>query len=82
MGGFAGFEDIFGGASAGPQERQYPDDGADITTRLSITFMEAIKGVTSSLSYMAWVRCGKCRGSGLKQGARPRTCNVCGGSGE
>ncbi|KAI3651359.1 hypothetical protein MP228_003781 [Amoeboaphelidium protococcarum] len=89
FGGFSA-QDIFGGAgfgqqspfSSSQQQSSPADDGADIMTRLSISFMDAIKGVRMPISYAAWSKCGTCHGSGLKSGARPRQCTSCGGSGE
>lgn len=59
-----------------------PANGGDISSRINISFMEAIKGVKRSISYAAWSKCNTCDGSGLKTGSSPKKCSSCGGTGE
>eukprot|EP00158_Paraphelidium_tribonemae_P005372 Partr_v1_DN27303_c0_g1_i1_m45930 putative chaperone protein len=82
--GFPGFDFASQGPVAEPEAMPPFGDprGGDITARLSLAFMEAIKGTKRSISYSAQAKCGSCSGSGMKLGASPRKCSSCGGSGE
>jgi molecular chaperone DnaJ len=65
-----------GGRQAGPQR------GADLETELHLDFLEAVQGVTTSVSFTADAVCSVCHGSGAKPGTTPDVCPQCGGSGE
>jgi molecular chaperone DnaJ len=65
-----------GGRQAGPQR------GADLETELHLDFLEAVHGVTTSVSFTADAVCSVCHGSGAKPGTTPDVCPQCGGSGE
>lgn len=77
-------EDIFGfgQASTGATGSTGSQPGGDILARLSIPFMDAVKGTRRTVSYVAWSRCTPCDGVGLKRGAKPKRCSTCGGTGE
>jgi len=75
----AGFADLFGGGGRG---RRGPRRGADLEYPLHLDFMEAALGTTKTISVPVHEHCGKCEGSGLRPGARPRTCPTCGGAGQ
>jgi len=62
-------------ASAGPQR------GDDLEATLTLDFVDAIKGITTTLYLTSDAQCSTCHGSGAKPGTTPRTCGVCGGRG-
>ncbi|MFM7684374.1 MAG: molecular chaperone DnaJ [Actinomycetota bacterium] len=66
-----------GGASsaAGPQR------GADVEAQLTLSFLDAAKGLTTSLHLTADAQCSSCQGSGARQGTQPKVCSQCGGRG-
>ncbi|MDE6585707.1 MAG: J domain-containing protein, partial [Clostridia bacterium] len=83
-GGFGGFEDIinsvFGGGFGGAAERGKPR-GADIQQTVDLSFLDAIKGCTKTISYMRNEPCKACNGTGAKGGTAFQTCSRCNGSG-
>ena len=93
-GGFGGFDggidlgDIFdsffgGGFSSGRQANpNAPRRGTDISVSLSISFMEACKGVNHDIELNVMESCPDCMGSGAKAGTTPKTCPECNGQGK
>ena len=83
-GGMGGFEDIinsvFGGGFGGGAERGTPR-GADIQQTVRLSFLDAIKGCTKTVSYMRNEPCSSCGGTGAKGGTAFQKCSRCGGSG-
>lgn len=83
-GGGAGFGDmfgdLFGGGRRGQQVRR-PAKGADVETTATISFTDAIDGVTISLRLTSDAPCPDCSGTGGKAGTRPRVCSECDGAG-
>ncbi len=85
-GGGGGFGDMFGdifGGSAGrgrPQQRR-PQKGSDVETTATISFTDALEGVTISLRLTSDAPCPDCSGTGGKPGTRPHICPECEGSG-
>lgn len=87
---FAGFEDIlgdffgFGFGSNRRRQRGYSRarQGRSFEQILDITFLEAYHGVDKDVTVHRREPCDTCAGSGLKKGAKPRTCSVCGGMGQ
>lgn len=80
------FESLFGGAfNAGSRSTRTgfggETRGEDIETSVNITFEEACKGTTRTVTVNTIERCDTCAGSGLKQDAKRSTCKVCNGSG-
>lgn len=78
------FGDIFGGGGAtrtrtrpGPR----PQAGADAETTATISFTDAIDGVTISLRLTSDAPCPDCSGTGGKPGTQPRICPECEGAG-
>ncbi|HMG28360.1 MAG TPA: molecular chaperone DnaJ [Acidimicrobiia bacterium] len=65
-----------GSREAGPQ------GGADLETELHLDFLDAVHGVTTSVSFTADAVCSVCHGSGAEPGTTPDVCPQCGGSGE
>lgn len=82
------FEEIFGAftgqstrRSSGSTRRQ-PRAGRDIRYDMTLTFEEAIFGVTKEIEIMRLENCEACGGTGAEPGTAPRRCPECGGSGE
>ncbi|MFA6297778.1 MAG: molecular chaperone DnaJ [Nocardioides sp.] len=86
-GGGGGFGDMFGdlfGGGAGRRTHQQvrrPAKGADVETTATISFTDAIEGVTISLRLTSDAPCPDCSGTGGKAGTRPRVCPECEGAG-
>jgi molecular chaperone DnaJ len=76
-GGRGGF-----GRGRGRNARHAPQRGSDLETELHLDFMDAIHGVTTSVSFTAEAACSVCHGSGAAPGTRPEACPDCGGSGQ
>ena len=79
LGGFGGFGG-FGGTSR--RSRNAPRRGADISTRLKLTFEEAVFGTEKEVDITRNEKCSVCSGSGAEPGSRPVTCQTCKGAGE
>lgn len=79
----AGFDlgDIFGGMFGGGGDGRRPQRGNDLETRTTLSFADALQGVTVPLRLTGDARCDACRGSGAKAGTTPRPCGSCSGSG-
>ncbi|MBQ6115514.1 MAG: molecular chaperone DnaJ, partial [Synergistaceae bacterium] len=78
------FSQAFGGGFGGSrrQSANSPRQGDDIEQVVSITLLEAFKGVTRDIDVMKWEKCQHCNGSGAKPGTKPETCPRCHGSGQ
>jgi len=76
------FADLFGGGK-GEREppRPQPQRGADIEMPLSLTFEEAINGLTTSLTVNRSEQCSRCHGAG-DTGGSVVTCSTCKGTGQ
>jgi molecular chaperone DnaJ len=75
------FADLFGGGGRGggrPQPKQ-PERGADIEYPLSISFEEALRGMTTNVAVSRLDTCSVCQGAGHGRGQS--TCPTCKGSG-
>jgi molecular chaperone DnaJ len=93
-GGFDGvdlgdiFGDIFGTTgfggfgSSSRSSANAPRRGSDIAVQLSISFMEACKGVSHDIDVTRVENCDECGGSGAKKGTTPKTCPDCHGTGK
>jgi len=86
-GGAGGFGDMFGdlfgqggGGRARGQQRR-PQKGADVETTATISFTDALDGVTISLRLTSDAPCPDCSGTGGKPGTRPHVCAECEGAG-
>ncbi|MCU1675605.1 MAG: dnaJ1 [Frankiales bacterium] len=75
-----GVGDLFGGLfnRAG---RAGATKGQDLESEISVSFAEAVDGVTIPLRLTVSETCATCRGSGAKPGTMPRVCPVCAGTG-
>ncbi len=79
LGGFGGFGG-FGGSSR--RSRNAPRRGADLSTRLKLTFEEAVFGTEKEIDITRNEKCSVCSGSGAEPGSHPTTCPTCKGAGE
>ena len=88
-GGAGGIGDIlgglFGGAAGGARARSQaasgPARGQDVETEATLSFEEAVLGVTVPLRMQSPGSCPTCAGSGAKPGTSPHACPVCQGAG-
>lgn len=83
------FDTFFGGGSPfggfGGARRQNPNAprrGSDMEARVNIDFEEAAKGCRKTISFDRVESCADCHGSGAKAGTGPKTCPLCGGTGQ
>jgi molecular chaperone DnaJ len=72
---------LFSGMGAGAGRRREPRKGRDLSTDVTISFDEALTGVTIPLAMTGENICPTCGGSGAKPGTLPKTCSTCGGKG-
>ncbi len=77
---------LFGGAGGGTararsQAASGPARGQDVETEATLSFDEAVLGVTVPLRMQSPGSCPTCAGSGAKPGTSPHTCPVCQGAG-
>ncbi|WP_340540256.1 molecular chaperone DnaJ [Nocardioides sp. GXZ039] len=83
-GGGGGFGDMFGdlfGAQRRGQSQRRPIKGDDLETSATISFTDAIEGVTISLRLSSDAPCPTCSGTGGKPGTKPHICPECEGAG-
>jgi molecular chaperone DnaJ len=79
---YTNFEDIFGdilGARAG--RPRGPMRGADAEYEIEIGLLDAVRGLTTTISLERAESCAKCHGSGQQPGPNAGTCPECGGRG-
>lgn len=95
FGGGFNFDDIFsaftgqqgpfgGGGRRGARGSPFQQEilvGENIEVQASITFMEAAKGTSKTITVTPLETCGTCTGSGLKQGTQRTACKSCNGTG-
>jgi molecular chaperone DnaJ len=67
-----------GGTSTGARRGRR---GADVETEVSLSFNDALEGVTVPLRLTGEAACPVCHGTGAKNGTVPRVCPTCEGSG-
>jgi molecular chaperone DnaJ len=85
--GAGGLGDLFGGMFGGggttrtTRTTSAPRRGADIETEATISFADAIEGVTVSLRLSSDAPCPDCSGTGARAGTMPRVCPDCEGVG-
>lgn len=92
-GGFGGFDfgdigDIFegffgggGGFRGRSSNPNAPRQGEDIYKNISITFLEACKGVAKDMTVTYQKTCSSCNGNGSKNGTSHSQCGSCNGTG-
>jgi molecular chaperone DnaJ len=78
-----GLGDLFGQMFGGGRRRNPagPQRGGDIEATLSLGFVEAVEGITTSLHLTAESQCSGCQGSGARPGTSPKPCVQCRGRG-
>jgi molecular chaperone DnaJ len=72
---------LFGGRGTGTGRRRETPKGRDIQTDVTISFDEALSGITVPLTVRGKSVCPTCKGTGAKAGTLPKTCSNCGGRG-
>jgi molecular chaperone DnaJ len=72
---------IFGGRGRGGRQQPRGRRGDDVETEASITFEQAVDGVTLPLRMTSDEACTTCHGTGAKPGTVPKVCENCHGSG-
>ena len=72
---FGGGRRRSGGSGAGPRR------GADLEAALTLDFVDAVRGITTTLYLTTDASCTTCGGSGAKPGTTPVPCSQCGGRG-
>ncbi len=80
FGDFFGFEDLFGGA--GRRGARGPQRGADLRYDMTLSFEEAVSGVTTKIKVPRLEFCEPCNGTGAKAGTGVATCETCRGRGQ
>ena len=77
------FADLFGGGATKEKEppRPQPQKGADIEMPLSLSFEEAIQGLTTNITVNRSEQCSRCNGAG-DTGGPVVVCSTCKGSGQ
>jgi molecular chaperone DnaJ len=75
------FGDLFGGGRRTQQARPRPQRGPDAETSATISFTDAMDGVTISLRLTSDAPCPDCSGTGGKPGTKPHICRECEGAG-
>jgi molecular chaperone DnaJ len=81
-GGFGDlFGDIFGGGRGPQQAPPRPTQGDDVESSATISFTDAMDGVTISLRLTSDAPCPDCHGTGGKPGTTPHICPECDGAG-
>jgi molecular chaperone DnaJ len=77
LGQFGGIFGRGGGRRARPQ----PERGADLESRVRLSFEDALAGAQVRVPVEIDAPCHTCHGTGAEPGTSPITCPVCGGSG-
>lgn len=82
-GDFTDLGDLFGGLFSGQRRTraQRAQRGADVETALHLSFRDAVKGVTTTVSLPSNEACHTCGGTGGAPGAQFLTCERCQGRG-
>jgi molecular chaperone DnaJ len=76
-------EDLLGGVFGGSARRRTRQRrGADLETEVTLSFADAMAGVTIPVTLTGPAPCTTCRGSGAAPGTQPVTCPTCSGSGQ
>ncbi len=82
-GASGGFGDVLGGLfNRGGGARSRARRGADIESTVTLSFDEALDGVTLPLRLTSDAPCGVCSGTGARNGTTPRVCPTCQGAGQ
>lgn len=77
-----GFGDVLGGLFGGRGGAgRAPRRGADVEAGVTLSFLDAVRGVTVPLRLTTTGPCTVCGGSGAAPGTVPHACPTCGGAG-
>lgn len=76
-----GFGDMFGDLFGGGRRQPRPQRGNDVESTATISFTDAMEGVTISLRMTSESSCPTCSGTGGKPGTKPHICQLCEGAG-
>lgn len=77
-----GFSDLFGGLfNRGGGGTRQPRRGGDIESEVTLSFNDALHGVTLPLRLATEGTCTSCGGSGARPGSNPKQCPSCQGTG-
>ena len=88
--GFGDLEEVFnsffgGGFGFGGNSRRHdpnaPQRGDDLRLDIELDFEDAVFGLEKQIKIDHLEVCSTCKGSGAKDGAKPQTCQTCGGRG-
>ena len=77
----AGLGDLFGNFGGGAR-RSAARKGPDTTASLHMSFDDAFRGVTTTVSVRGEAACSRCGGSGAEPGTSVTTCPTCSGTGQ
>jgi molecular chaperone DnaJ len=82
--GAGGLGDVLGGlfGNRAGGTRTAPRRGADVESTVTLSFDDAVRGVTLPLRMASEHACPTCRGTGGRDGALPTSCPVCHGTGQ
>jgi molecular chaperone DnaJ len=77
------FGDLFGRGRGGGGQRPGagPRRGSDVEAELHLSFLDAVRGVTTTVNVRGDAPCHTCHGSGAAPGTSPVVCPRCGGRG-
>ncbi len=76
-----GLGDVLGGLFGQRTAGRGPRRGGDQETTVTLSFTDAVRGVTVPLRLSGQGACDTCRGSGAAPGTVPHACSVCQGAG-
>jgi len=76
---FGGIGDLFGFGNGG--RNRGPRRGVDTSADLTLSFNDAIQGVTTTVAVRGEAPCARCGGNGAEPGTAVNTCPTCGGTG-
>jgi molecular chaperone DnaJ len=79
---FGGIFNRGGGGTTTTGTRRAARRGADVETEVSISFDDALDGVTLPVNLIGEGPCPTCHGTGAKAGTTPRVCAKCEGTGQ
>lgn len=72
---------LFGARAGFGRRRGGPRRGADLETEVHLDFLDALRGVTTTVSTVADAPCEHCGGTGAEPGHPPQRCPRCAGRG-
>ncbi|MBD7894378.1 molecular chaperone DnaJ [Limosilactobacillus sp. Sa3CUN2] len=75
------FSQFFGGGGRRQADPTAPRQGRDLQYSMTLDFMDAVFGKTTTIKYERDTQCDVCHGTGAKRGKSPETCSRCHGSG-